>query len=134
MPYCPCCKFEYRPGVTTCPDCGEALLEGTPPRPQPELLPRAETKLVALCRVADPTEADIIKAALLQAGITALVRRHGPLTGELAAVADGVTHDFATVFVTRNRLVEAERVLAEIQSGPVQWPEGMEPDEEGEAT
>ena len=26
MPFCPGCREEYRPGFTTCPDCGVALV------------------------------------------------------------------------------------------------------------
>lgn len=26
MPYCPKCKYEYREGIVTCPDCDEALV------------------------------------------------------------------------------------------------------------
>jgi len=132
MPYCPECRFEYRPGVDRCPDCGEALLEGSPPAPEHQSLPPPGTELVLLCPVADPTEAEIVRSALAEAGITALIRRHGPLTGELAAVADGATHDYALIFVTRNRLTEAQQALVEVQTAPVEWPEGMEPDESTE--
>jgi len=126
LPYCPRCNFEYRPGVVRCPDCGSALVHGTPPPPPS---PR-ETESVRLCLVPDPTEAEIIRAALAQAGIPCVLDVFGPITGAyLARVADGATHDYAIIFVTRNRLEEARRVLREITSGPVEWPEGMEPEE-----
>ena len=129
MSYCPNCNFEYRAGITRCPDCGEALLDGTPPPPEQAPLPSPDTESVRLCTVPDPSEAEIVTAALFEAGIPALVRRHGPLTGELATIADGATHDYAIILVPKNRFGEAKTVLAELQSGPVQWPEGMEPDE-----
>jgi hypothetical protein len=132
MPYCPNCRFEYHAGVRRCPDCGEDLLPGTPPPPAQAPLPPPDTESALLSRVGDPTEAEIIRAALAEAGIPALVRRHGPLTGELAAVADGVTHDYALILVPRNRLAEAQRVLAELRSAPFEWPEGMQPDDSSE--
>jgi hypothetical protein len=66
---------------------------------------------------------------LAQAGIACSVRTFGPITGDLARVADGVTHDACAILVTRNRLEEATRVLEEARSAQVEWPEGMEPAE-----
>ncbi len=133
MPYCPTCLAEYREGIVRCADCGVALVEGAPPEPS-EVPIRADTEVVRLCRVPDPNQAEIIKAALAEAGIQALVRQLGPLTAELARLADGVTHDYAIIYVTANRLDEAKQVLEALQSAPVQWPEGMEPDESGGST
>jgi hypothetical protein len=127
MPYCPKCLAAYRAGVLRCSDCGCELLQGMPPvEPSAE---RPNTEVVRLCVVPDPAEADIIKAALAEAGIQSLVQEHGPITARLTRVADGATHDYAIIYVTANRLQEAEQVLAALRSAPVQWPEGMEPDE-----
>jgi hypothetical protein len=30
MPYCPKCRYEYRKGITNCPDCGEWLVDDLP--------------------------------------------------------------------------------------------------------
>ncbi len=132
MPYCPSCNFEYHRGITRCPDCGAALREGTPPPPKETPLPSPETESVPLCTVPDPTEAEIVRAALAEHGISALIRRQGPITGELGRVTDGLTDDYAIILVSRNRLVEARRILADLQSGPIEWPEGMEPDDRDE--
>jgi hypothetical protein len=38
MPFCPTCKYEYRPDVKTCPDCDVKLVDELPvdePREQP---------------------------------------------------------------------------------------------------
>jgi hypothetical protein len=131
MPQCPNCLSEYRPGISRCPDCGAELAQGAPG--EAEARHRPETELVCLCRVADPAEAQVIRAVLAGAGIQSLVRQHGPMTGELVQVVDGVTHDYALVYVTRNRLEEAREALDGARSAPVQWPEGMEPDESGDA-
>jgi len=34
MPFCPECKCEYVPGITTCPDCGVKLVEKQPQEKQ----------------------------------------------------------------------------------------------------
>lgn len=126
--HCPKCRFEYRQGVSRCPDCG-AELEAGPAPPAEETLVSPETEPVRLCRVADPSEAEILRAALAEAGIAATVVRHGPITGELGRVTDGMTEDHAAVYVTRNRLAEAQEVLLALESSTIEWPEGMEPDE-----
>jgi hypothetical protein len=126
MPFCPKCKSEYRPGVARCRDCGAALVEALPPEPWQ---PTPETELAVLCRGVEPGEAEVMREVLAQAGIACSVRTFGPITGDLARVADGVTHDACTILVTRNRLKEAERVLEEARSARVEWPEGMEPSE-----
>ena len=127
MPYCEKCLSEYLPGVSRCSDCGAKLTEGAPLQARSE--PPPDTEVVRLCYVADPVEAEVIKAVLAEAGIQSFVREHGPLISQLIRVADGATHDYALVLVTRNRLEEAERVLTELRAAPVHWPEGMEPDD-----
>jgi len=130
MPYCPNCNFEYRPGTPRCPDCSHDLVEGSPPPPQPAP-PPPDTEAVRLCRVSEPIEADIIHAALAEVGIPSVINTYGPITGAyLARVVDGATHDYALIFVPRNRLAEARQILAEIETGPTVWPEGMEPQDE----
>lgn len=40
MPYCPKCKYEYRPGIEKCPDCDVKLVDKLheEPTPEPEYL------------------------------------------------------------------------------------------------
>jgi hypothetical protein len=35
VPFCPNCRSEYRPGIETCADCGEALVAELPARYEP---------------------------------------------------------------------------------------------------
>lgn len=128
MRHCPECRFEYERDMPRCPDCGAELKPGPVPARE-EMVVSPGTELVRLCRVADPSEADILRAALAEAGIAATVRRQGPITGELGRVTDGMTEDYASVYVTRNRLAEARQVLEAVRSAEVEWPEGMEPDD-----
>ncbi len=127
MVYCPSCRYEYQPSMTRCPDCGGKLVKGERPWEETQQ-PSPETESVPLCRIGDPTEAEIVKAALAEAGILSVIHEHGPLTARLTRVADGATHDYAVIYVTKNRLEEARRVLSELISGPIEWPEGMEPE------
>ena len=127
MPYCPECLAQYCSGVEVCTACRVELAEGEPEARA--ALSWSDTEVVRLCQVADPAEAEVIKAVLAEAGIQSLVRDCGPLTGQLIHIADGVTHDYAIIYVTKNRLDDARQVLERARSTPVQWPKGMEPDE-----
>ncbi len=129
MPFCPKCRIEYQEGITHCPDCGAELVAELPPEEESRLSP-SETELVELCRLSDPNQGDVLKATLEEAGIAALVRTKGPISGELARVVDGITDDEAIIYVTRNRLEEAKEVLRAVESAPVVWPEGMTPVED----
>jgi hypothetical protein len=66
---------------------------------------------------------------LRQAGINSVIHTFGPLTGELTRVADGATHDYSIILVSKNRLEEARAALDDMRSGSVTWPEGMEPED-----
>ncbi|MGD0111967.1 MAG: hypothetical protein ABSD48_08870 [Armatimonadota bacterium] len=126
MPYCPQCGFEYEEGVSRCPDCTAALRPGSPPKPA---LPGPETRPVRLCTVPDVSAGEILRAILTENGIPSVLQRHGPVTGELGRVTDGLTEDYAIIMVPANRLREAMDILAAIESGSLVWPDGMEPDE-----
>lgn len=45
MPFCPECKYEYRPDIKTCPDCDVELVDSleaeAPQGPPPKLVPVA---------------------------------------------------------------------------------------------
>ena len=126
MPHCPKCRFEYTEGVTHCADCGRKLAPGRLPA---ELDASDRARPVRLCTVPDASAGDILHAILLEHGIPSVVQRSGPITGELGRVTDGLTEDYAILLVPANRLEEAQRVLAELETSPVEWPEGMEPED-----
>jgi hypothetical protein len=129
MPYCPECRTEFRPGVTQCSDCGRSLLAGAAPSEKEETLSAAETEPVLLCRVADPAEAEMIRSSLADAGIACVVEEQGPIAGLLSTVSGDASEDYATILVSKNRLAEARRVLAETTAQPITWPEGEEPED-----
>ena len=131
MRHCPRCGCESEEAAARCPDCDEDLPSGSAPAgPQGE----DEGRPVRLCEVPDVTAGDILKGVLAEHGIPAFVQRHGPITGELGRVTDGLTDDRAILMVPASRLGAARAVLDVVESGRVIWPEGMEPEEEDEAT
>lgn len=36
MPFCPSCKYEYRPDIKECPDCREKLVDKLPEEEKPQ--------------------------------------------------------------------------------------------------
>jgi len=68
VPFCPKCQFEYVPGVTHCPECGERLVEALPPEHQ-ESADEAGFEQVLLCRATGEIEASLLRGALTAAGI-----------------------------------------------------------------
>lgn len=82
--YCPQCTAEYRPGFTTCADCGVPLVADHPPAAVPALTGGvASVKEVFL--TSDPLHADLVSATLQEHGIEALVRTR--LAGGLTLTA-----------------------------------------------
>jgi hypothetical protein len=70
----------------------------------------------------------VIRASLAEAGIPAILQTYGPISGELAGVAENITEDYAILLVPEDSLAEAQRLLEALESGKVEWPEGMEPE------
>ena len=75
MPFCPKCCYEYRWGVSICPDCQTALVE---------VLPESETEIpedkefnekdwVALARLTSRGYSDMVVERLRESGIPAMV-------------------------------------------------------------
>lgn len=102
---CPNCEYEYVEGITTCPDCGRALIptaefEGSLVNPEDWII---------LKTVSQEYEADMIKANLEGAEIEALVLgqkdRNYPAVGDLAVVK---------ILVKKEKSAEASRILDDI--------------------
>ena len=68
MPYCPVCKYEYRPDVDRCPDCGARLVDQLPEDPEP---PDVEFAQVASYRT--DLEAQEARLRLKASGIWSVI-------------------------------------------------------------
>lgn len=73
MPYCPICRYEYSPGIRTCPDCGAELVPDLPPEVES---PNPEKEMVtkSVFKAPDEFAALTIQSALEAEGITSEVR------------------------------------------------------------
>ena len=131
MPYCPRCRFEYREGVRACPECGGALAAGSlAPEGPPVFTEDPETEPVLLCRIADSSEAEMVCAALREAGIFCMQQTSGPITARLTQVSNGhAPEDCTRIHVAKNRLAEAQAIIETLREAPIDWPAGLEPED-----
>jgi hypothetical protein len=111
MPFCPECKYEYRAGITTCPDCDVALIESLPVEPEPKKYEIGEDEhankgLVSIYSTNDEAEAAHIKELLEASGIEAMEQSgmtfYGKPLHELA---------YGKIFVFESDAVEARRII-----------------------
>ena len=66
MPFCPKCRYEYRPEIKVCPDCGEKLVAELPPEPVGQ-------ELVCIANYAYQSDAQTAKMNLQRNGIRAVL-------------------------------------------------------------
>src|SRR5437667_9895460 len=71
MPFCPECEAEYEAGVSTCSDCGVALVDALPG--DDEVPDAAEGEPVPLRNFANAAEASMVANLLAENGIRAFV-------------------------------------------------------------
>lgn len=70
MPFCPECQSEYKPEVSTCTDCGVALVAELPPEGG---LDNEHSDLVPLRNFANAAEASMVLGLLEENGIRAFI-------------------------------------------------------------
>lgn len=66
MPYCPQCKYEYKAGVKTCPECKQDLVDEAPVE--------SDESYTEIYMVSNRMEADVIKSLFDESGVDLLVR------------------------------------------------------------
>lgn len=69
MPFCPNCRFEYKEGLTECPDCGARLVEKLPVEKPPE-----SPNFVPLRNLPSRMYAQMLKEALENEGIASMIK------------------------------------------------------------
>lgn len=70
MPFCPECKYEYNPGVATCPDCNVDLVAALPEEPEE----RVYENWIQLARFNSLQYARMLEQALREGGIPIVVQ------------------------------------------------------------
>ena len=70
MPFCPQCRYEYKVGVKTCPECKVDLEENLPELDDPT----HQSEYVEVYMVSNRMEAEVLLSLLREHGIEPLVR------------------------------------------------------------
>lgn len=89
MPFCPKCRYEYRPEISECPDCNEKLVSSMPPEPENDTISYADWMPIA--RLTAPQDAQILVEALRSKEIPALVKDSSGHLGQMGLAS------FATI-------------------------------------
>jgi hypothetical protein len=69
MPYCPNCRFEYKEGLSKCPDCGADLVDQLP-----EEEPLENPNFVPLRNLPSRMYAQMLQEALKSEGIPSMIK------------------------------------------------------------
>ena len=103
MPYCPNCRYEYRPDVKACPDCRETLVDALPDEPELK-----DPNLVCVASYPFDIDAQQAKLRLQSHGIqSVLVNEVMSQTDLILVFADGGVR----VMVRKEDLDKAREVL-----------------------
>lgn len=71
MPFCPKCKYEYRPEISECPDCDVRLVTSLPL--EPEAAEEKQYDWIPLARITSPQYGSMILEILRNKGIPAIL-------------------------------------------------------------
>jgi hypothetical protein len=111
MPYCPNCRYEYRPSVSVCPDCDVSLVERLPEEKPEDKTQRLEHSLdenmVEVFTAETPMEAGIVKGVIQECGIPVMF--HSDVS-ELLRTDTGRGR-YLTLVVPESRREEAEEAV-----------------------
>lgn len=102
MSFCPCCKYEYEPHVTRCPDCNIELVAALP-REQDDS--GQDVRFVPLPDLPGRVYADMVKATLDEMGIPCYVRSDG-LIDTIGVSGTGPINRGVRIFVPEDRVDE----------------------------
>ncbi|NOY88396.1 MAG: DUF2007 domain-containing protein [FCB group bacterium] len=70
--FCPQCRYEFKAGITVCPDCNVPLVDVLPPEPQVEYIER-----IPVFKTTDQSKIMIAKSLLEEAGIDYFAQGEG---------------------------------------------------------
>lgn len=137
MPFCPKCHFEYREGITICPDCDENLVASLPPEdrrreddwrrrkgkaagPEVPLPDDDDTEWIALARLTSLQSAEMVMEVLLDKDIPAVLHSAAGHAGPIGAMGPSSYADIGgayTIMVPEDSAedadLEAEAILGD---------------------
>lgn len=119
MPYCPKCRYEYRPEISQCPDCNERLVATLPM--EPENKPVIYENWTEIARFTSTQYGEMLVEALRSKDIPALLRDATGHFGQIGAMGmtsyAPVPGAYATLLIpdqfVEQACQEAEAVMGE---------------------
>lgn len=113
MPYCPTCRYEYKPGILTCPDCETALVESLPEAADPEGGDEGNSYegWVALARLTSPQYVDMLEEVFRDHNIPVVMLRGAGMfeaTGQMGTTSYQPAGGGHTVFVPEEYVGDAD--------------------------
>jgi hypothetical protein len=110
MPFCPKCKYEYRPDIKTCPDCDVALVDNLPEEASAGEPPVAFPDPVCVGSYMLLAQAQMAKFRLESMGIGAVLSNEiiSRTTEYAVGIAEGIK-----VFVAEADAARAVEILEE---------------------
>jgi hypothetical protein len=112
MSFCPQCRYEYKPDVVVCPDCGTQLVDVLPGENEEGGEAHARPRWRLLYNATARSAAEFLEEALKSSGITCVVKYRGGYFGRAVSYGVGAitsTPD-AEVYVLEEQFSEAEEI------------------------
>ena len=121
MPFCPKCRYEYRPEISECPDCAERLVATLPLEPEESDVAAEPYDWIPLAKMTSPQYAEMIIETLRSKDIPALISDssgHLGQTGQMGTSSFNSMGGAATVLLVPREFAadasrEAEVILGE---------------------
>jgi hypothetical protein len=114
MPFCPNCRYEYKPGVATCPDCGAELVDSLPEKSEEQGNEiRNSEDWVQLGRLTSQQYAEMIEEALKEKDIPVVVLSsvgHFGYTGQMGISSFRPVGGGYTVMVPKEYAADADEI------------------------
>jgi len=105
--FCPNCKYEYKPAIEKCPDCGAELVEKLP---EPVSRVEEESKFVFLCTAQDLVYASLLKETLEANEIPCLVKSGGGVMTTLEPLSG-----YAKIYVPEEKHEESLKIKEQLE-------------------
>lgn len=106
MPFCPECRYEYRPGRDRCPDCDRPLVDILPPEDDSVV----DVHWVAVHPLPGSLYAEMVKEVLERRGIPCLLKSDA-LSSAYGAKGTALPGMEARILVPEERAEEAREIL-----------------------